>query len=40
MDGKKPHQITDFPSGRIFSFAWSRDGKSLFIKETRPATES
>ncbi len=26
-----PHQVTDFTSGRIFDFAWSRDGKTLFL---------
>jgi serine/threonine protein kinase len=31
IDGSKPQQITDFKSGRIFNFAWSRDGKRLFL---------
>jgi eukaryotic-like serine/threonine-protein kinase len=31
LDGAKPQPITDFKSGRIFNFTWSRDGKSLFI---------
>ena len=31
LAGGQPHQITDFPSGRIFSFAWSRDGKNLIV---------
>jgi len=38
LAGGAPRQVTDFPSGRIFSFAWSRDGKTLFIakgNETR-----
>lgn len=26
-----PQPITDFKSGRIFNFAWSRDGKNIFI---------
>ena len=36
--GGGPHQVTDFGSGRIFSFTWSRDGKTLFVargNETR-----
>ena len=38
LAGGAPHQVTDFPSGRIFSFAWSSDGKTLFVakgNETR-----
>jgi Tol biopolymer transport system component len=31
LDGSKPQPITDFKSGRIFNYAWSRDGKRLFI---------
>ena len=31
LAGGEPHQITDFTSGRIFSFSWSRDGKQLFV---------
>jgi Tol biopolymer transport system component/predicted Ser/Thr protein kinase len=31
LGGGEPHQITDFTSGRIFGFSWSRDGKQLFI---------
>ena len=26
LDGSPPRQLTDLPSGQIFSFAWSRDG--------------
>ena len=29
--GGEPHQVTKFASGRIFSFAWSRDGKQLLL---------
>ena len=31
LAGGEPHQVTDFTSGRIFGFAWSRDGKQVFI---------
>jgi Tol biopolymer transport system component/predicted Ser/Thr protein kinase len=27
----EPRQVTNFPSGRIFDFAWSRDGQQLFL---------
>jgi len=35
LTGGAPRQITTFPSGRIFSFAWSRDGKLLLTKGTQ-----
>ncbi|MEO6587982.1 MAG: protein kinase [Pyrinomonadaceae bacterium] len=31
LDGSPPQPITDFESGRILNFAWSSDGKNLFI---------
>jgi Tol biopolymer transport system component len=31
LTGGEPRQITNFPSGRIFDFAWSRDGKQLLL---------
>jgi len=31
IDGKPSRQLTDFKSDRIFSFAWSRDGKQLAL---------
>jgi serine/threonine protein kinase/Tol biopolymer transport system component len=31
LDGRPPKQITDFTDGSIFNFAWSRDGKQLFL---------
>jgi Tol biopolymer transport system component len=31
LAGGEPHQVTDFTSGRIFAFSWSRDGKQLFV---------
>ncbi len=30
-DGKDKKQLTNFTSGRIFNYAWSKDGKELFI---------
>ncbi|MDQ3798436.1 MAG: protein kinase [Acidobacteriota bacterium] len=31
LDGGKPQPITDFRTGKITNFAWSNDGKTLFI---------
>ena len=31
LAGGPPHPVTNFTSGRIFGFAWSRDGKNLYI---------
>jgi Tol biopolymer transport system component len=31
LDGGPPRQLTDFKSDRVFSFAWSRDGKLLAL---------
>jgi eukaryotic-like serine/threonine-protein kinase len=31
LAGGKPRQLTNFTSGRIYSFAWSRDGKQLVL---------
>ncbi len=31
LSGEKPHPITNFTSGRIFNFAWSKDGKDLLL---------
>jgi eukaryotic-like serine/threonine-protein kinase len=31
LAGGEPRQVTDFPSGSIFGFSWSRDGKELFV---------
>ena len=31
LTGGEPHQVTDFTSGRIFGFSWSRDGKQLLV---------
>ncbi len=38
LSGGPPHQITNFTSDRIAAFAWSRDGKQLFM--TRGNTTS
>ena len=29
LSGKEPKQVTKFPSGEMFAFAWSQDGKRL-----------
>jgi eukaryotic-like serine/threonine-protein kinase len=31
LDGKDKKQLTNFTSGRIFNFAWVKDGKEIFI---------
>ena len=31
LDGRPPKQITNFTEGTIFDFAWSSDGKQLFL---------
>ena len=31
LDGRPPKQITNFTEGTIFNFAWSADGKQLFL---------
>lgn len=31
LDGKDKKQLTNFTAGRIFNFAWSKDGKQIFI---------
>ncbi|MFZ1971835.1 MAG: protein kinase [Candidatus Acidiferrales bacterium] len=31
LAGGAPHPVTDFTSGHIFDFAWSRDGKELLL---------
>ena len=31
FDGGPPKQLTDFPTGQIFNFAWSRDGHQLAL---------
>ena len=31
LAGGTPHQVTNFTSGRIFDFSWTRDGKQLLL---------
>jgi hypothetical protein len=31
LTGGPPRQVTDFTSGHIFDFAWTRDGKQLLL---------
>jgi Tol biopolymer transport system component len=35
----EPHQVTNFPSGRIFDFAWSRDGKQLLLTKGNQSSD-
>jgi WD40-like Beta Propeller Repeat len=31
LDGRPPKQLTNFTSGSIFNFVWSRDGEQMFL---------
>jgi Tol biopolymer transport system component len=31
LSGGEPRQLTNFPSGRLFDFTWTRDGKQLLL---------
>jgi eukaryotic-like serine/threonine-protein kinase len=37
--GGPPHPITNFTSGRIFGFSWSRDGKSLLLAKGEDSSD-
>jgi serine/threonine protein kinase/Tol biopolymer transport system component len=39
LAGGDPHQVTKFASGRIFSFAWSRDGKQLLLSKGNESSD-
>jgi Tol biopolymer transport system component len=39
LTGKEPRQVTKFPSGRIFDFAWSRDGKQLLLTKGNQSSD-
>jgi eukaryotic-like serine/threonine-protein kinase len=39
LAGGAPVQITQFPSGRIFAFAWSKDGKQLALLRGQRKTD-
>jgi hypothetical protein len=39
LTGGDPHQVTKFASGRIFSFAWSRDGKQLLVSKGNESSD-
>jgi Tol biopolymer transport system component len=32
VDGGPPRPLTNFPTGQIFSFAWSRDGQLVYSR--------
>lgn len=31
LDGKEKKQLTNFDAGRLFNFAWSKDGRQIFL---------
>ena len=37
--GGPPHPITNFTSGRIFKFSWSRDGKNLLLAKGEDSSD-
>jgi eukaryotic-like serine/threonine-protein kinase len=39
LTGGAPRQITSFTSGRIFDFAWSRDGKQLLLTKGNQSSD-
>jgi len=39
LTGRAPRQITNFASGRIFDFAWSRDGKQLLLAKGNQSSD-
>ncbi len=39
LTGGAPRQITNFTSGRIFDFAWSRDGKQLLLAKGNQSSD-
>jgi Tol biopolymer transport system component len=39
LAGGAPVQMTQFPSGQIFGFAWSRDGKRLALLRGQKKTD-
>ncbi|MGB7624851.1 MAG: protein kinase [Terriglobia bacterium] len=39
LTGREPAQVTRFPSGEMFAFAWSRDGKQLAYSRGQRKTD-
>ena len=39
LSGGEPHQLTNFPSGRIFDFTWTRDGKRLLLAKGNQSSD-
>jgi len=37
--GGEPRQVTNFPSGRIFDFAWSREGRQLLLTKGNQSSD-
>ena len=40
LTGGELRQITNFPSGRIFYFAWSRDVKQLLLTKGNQSSDA
>ena len=39
LSGGEPRQLTNFPSGRIFDFTWTRDGKQLLLAKGNQSSD-
>jgi Tol biopolymer transport system component len=39
LAGGPPRQVTDFTSGQIFDFAWTRDGKQLLLAKGEESSD-
>ena len=39
LTGGDPFQLTNFPSGEIFAFAWSKDGRQLAFSRGKRKTD-
>ena len=39
LTGGAPRQITNFTSGRVFDFAWSRDGQQLLLTKGNQSSD-
>ncbi len=39
LNAEKPHPMASFTSGRIFNFAWTRDGKELLPVKRENVTD-
>jgi Tol biopolymer transport system component len=39
LSGGDPRQVTNFPSGRIFDFAWSPEGRQLLLTKGNQSSD-